>query len=45
MRVNNDTMGLDPAPGRPKILWLTYYAGGQGQRNVTVYENEQLTLP
>ncbi len=45
MPVNNDTMGTDPAPGRPKTLWLTYYAGGQGQRNVAVRENEQLTLP
>jgi hypothetical protein len=45
MRVNNDTMGTDPAPGRPKTLWLTYYTGGQGQRNVAVRENEQLTLP
>ena len=21
IRVNNDSMGSDPAPGRPKILW------------------------
>ena len=45
MRVNNDSMGSDPAPGRPKTLWLTYYTGGQGQRNVMVAENDQLTLP
>ena len=41
IRVDNRTMGSDPA----KILWVTYYAGGQGQRQVKVYENADLTLP
>jgi hypothetical protein len=45
IRVDNRTMGSDPASGRPKILWVTYYAGGQGQRQVKVYENADLTLP
>lgn len=45
IRVDNRTMGSDPASGRPKILWVTYYVGGHGQRDVKVYENQQLTLP
>jgi len=45
IRVDNRTMGSDPASGRPKILWVTYYAGGQGQRQIKVYENTDLTLP
>jgi len=45
IRVDNRTMGSDPAVGRPKILWVTYYVGGHGQREVKVYENEQLMLP
>jgi hypothetical protein len=44
-RVNNDTMGSDPAPGRPKTLWVTYYAGGKGQRQTTVGEGGSLLLP
>ena len=43
--VTNDTMGSDPAPGRPKILWVTYYAGNRGQQQTKVYEKQQLTLP
>ncbi len=45
VRVDNRTMGSDPATGRPKILWVTYYVGGHGQRDVKVHENEQLILP
>lgn len=45
IRVDNRTMGSDPASGRPKILWVTYYVGGHGQRDVKVYENEELVLP
>jgi len=45
IRVDNRTMGSDPAVGRPKILWVTYYVGGHGQRELKVYENEQLMLP
>jgi hypothetical protein len=44
-RVSNDTMGADPAPNRPKILWVTYYVGGQSQRQIKVYEGQELTLP
>ncbi len=44
-RVNNDSMGSDPAPGRPKILWVTYYVGGQGQKQTKVYEGQELVLP
>lgn len=44
VRVNNDTMGSDPAPGRPKTLWVTYY-DGRGQRQTRVNEKGQLTLP
>lgn len=44
-RVDNRTMGSDPASGRVKILWVTYHVGGQGQRDVKVYENQTLTLP
>jgi hypothetical protein len=44
-RVNNDTMGSDPAPGRRKTLWVTYYAGGRGQLQTTVNEGGSLQLP
>jgi hypothetical protein len=43
--VGNDSMGADPAPQRPKILWVTYYLGGEGQRQTKVREGERLTLP
>lgn len=45
IRVTNDAMGSDPAPGRPKILWVTYHVGGRGQQQTKVYEKQQLTLP
>ena len=45
IRVDNRTMGSDPASGRPKILWVTYYVGGRGQQDIKAYENTQLTLP
>jgi len=44
IRVNNDSMGTDPAPGRKKSLWVTYYAGGD-HKDIRVAENTQLTLP
>jgi hypothetical protein len=44
-RVNNDTMGSDPAPGRRKTLWVTYYVGGTGQRQTSVNEGGSLLLP
>ena len=44
MRVNNDTMGGDPAPDRPKILTVSYEFNGQpGQ--VVITENGTLSLP
>jgi hypothetical protein len=45
IRVNNDSMGTDPAPGRRKSLWVTYYDGSRGQKDIRVAENTQLTLP
>jgi hypothetical protein len=44
-RVNNDTMGSDPAPGQRKTLWVTYYVGGKGQVQIQVNENAMLVLP
>lgn len=44
MRVNNDAMGGDPAPDRPKILTVSYEFNGQpGQ--VVISENGTLSLP
>jgi hypothetical protein len=44
-RVNNDSMGGDPAPGRRKILWVTYNVAGQGQRQTSIAEGAMLVLP
>ena len=44
-RVDNDSMGGDPAGGRPKSLWVTYYVGGLGQRQTRVDEGGLLLLP
>ena len=44
-RVDNDAMGGDPASGRRKSLWVTYYVGGQGQREARVEEGGTLQLP
>ncbi len=44
MRINNDAMGGDPAPDRPKILTVSYQFNGQpGQ--VVISENGTLNLP
>jgi hypothetical protein len=44
MRINNDAMGGDPAPDRPKILTVSYEFNGQpGQ--VVISENGTLNLP
>lgn len=44
--VSNANMGIDPAPGTPKTLWLTYSSGGRSaQQQKTVPENGQLTIP
>ena len=45
IRVNNDSMGSDPAPGRRKSLWVTYHDGSRGQKDIRVAENTRLTLP
>jgi len=44
-RVDNDSMGGDPARGRPKSLWVTYVVGGLGQRQTRVDEGGLLLLP
>ena len=43
--VNNDTMGMDPAPGSPKSLWVTYTVDRGRQQSATIQENRQLVLP
>jgi hypothetical protein len=43
-RVDNESMGGDPAPDRPKTLTVRYYYDGQ-QREKTVREGETLRLP
>ena len=44
-RGDNDGMGGDPAGGRRKSLWVTYYVGGEGQRQTRVDEGAMLQLP
>jgi hypothetical protein len=44
VHVNNDSMGLDPAPHLHKVLNLTYTYRGQ-QRSVTVRESDDLSIP
>jgi len=44
-RIDRDSMGADPAPGRRKTLWVTYYVGGLGQRQTIVNEDGLLLLP
>jgi hypothetical protein len=44
LRVNNDSMGSDPAPNSRKQLYLVYSYRGQ-QRSVTVDENNDLRIP
>jgi len=44
VRVNNDSMGGDPAPNAHKQLYVVYSYQGQ-QRNVTVDENNDLQIP
>jgi len=43
-RVNNDSMGGDPAPGQTKQLYLQYSYNGQN-RNITVGENQEVRIP
>ena len=42
---NNDAMGFDPAPGDRKTLWVSYSTGGGSQRQVSVSEGGQLSIP
>jgi hypothetical protein len=44
IRVNNDSMGSDPAPNTPKQLYVVYSFRGQ-QRSATVSENQDLRIP
>jgi hypothetical protein len=44
LRVTNDTMGGDPAPGRSKTLTVQYRYNGR-QSEVTVNEGNDLSLP
>ena len=44
VRVNNDSMGSDPAPGSRKRLYVVYSYRGQ-QRSVTVDEGNELQIP
>jgi len=44
VHVNNDSMGVDPAPHLHKVLNLTYIYRGQ-QRSVTVRECDDLSIP
>jgi len=44
VRVNNSSMGGDPAPGSPKQLYVVYNYRGQ-QRSTTVPENGTLQIP
>jgi len=43
-RVNNDSMGGDPAPGQVKQLYLQYSYNGQN-RNGTYRENDEVRIP
>lgn len=43
-KVGNDLAGYDPAPGIPKMLWLTYRLHGREYR-VNVRESDYLHLP
>jgi hypothetical protein len=44
LRVNNDSMGSDPAPGSRKQLYVVYSYRGQ-QRTTTVDESNELHIP
>ena len=43
-RVNNDSMGADPAPGQTKQLYMQYSYNGQN-RNITYRENDEVRIP
>jgi hypothetical protein len=43
-RVNNDSLGGDPAPGQSKQLYLRYWYRGQ-ERNITVQEGQVVRIP
>jgi len=43
--VNNGTMAVDPAPGQPKSLWVSYSVGNRGEQQIRVNEGQRLRLP
>jgi hypothetical protein len=43
--VNNDTLGIDPAPGSRKTLWVSYSGVGRGQQQTRVNEGGRLSIP
>lgn len=45
VRADNDLAGGDPAPERPKTLWITYTLGGGAEQRVRVRENDRVNLP
>jgi hypothetical protein len=45
LTVDNSSMGMDPAPGMPKTLSVTYSTGSGQSRRVSVREGGQLNIP
>ncbi len=45
MTVGNRTLGIDPAPDRPKQLRVTYTVDGRTEQQLTVDEGNSLNLP
>jgi hypothetical protein len=44
IRVNNDSMGGDPAPNQKKVLHIQYLYQGR-QRSQSVHEGNTLQIP
>jgi hypothetical protein len=45
VRADNHLAGGDPAPDRPKTLWITYTVGGGGEQHLRVREDDRVDLP